>query len=114
MGASVMEVMMDDLDVGVSKEGATTEPKRKMTTVVRQALKLRKLSRCVTVVVVSDDTTFLADFAKASFKLRLLVSSSRLLVFTRRPMSDLDELHTFLSMSNSMVLTLYGKLFTGR
>nr|XP_045600082.1 probable glutamate receptor [Procambarus clarkii] len=65
---------------------------------------LRQVSWCVTVVVVSDDLTFLATFAQWSLKGRLLVWSTRLLVVTRLPLHHLHHLHTLLSNTNSMLI----------
>ncbi|XP_069190872.1 uncharacterized protein [Procambarus clarkii] len=70
---------------------------------------LRQVSWCVTVVVVSDDLTFLATFAQWSLKGRLLVWSTRLLVVTRLPLHHLQQVlsnnYTFLMM-NAMLLVL--------
>ncbi|XP_069190852.1 uncharacterized protein [Procambarus clarkii] len=71
---------------------------------ISQARKLRQVSWCVTVVVVSDDLTFLATFAQWSLKGRLLVWSTRLLVLTRLPLHHLHILHTLLSNTNSMLI----------
>ncbi|XP_069169913.1 probable glutamate receptor [Procambarus clarkii] len=70
------------------------------------ALRVRQVSWCVTVVVVSDDLAFLATFAQWSLKGRLLVWSTRLLVVTRLPLHHLQVLHTLLSMTNSMLLVV--------
>ncbi|XP_069190851.1 glutamate receptor U1-like [Procambarus clarkii] len=71
---------------------------------ISQARKLRQVSWCVSVVVVSDDLTFLATFAQWSLKGRLLVWSTRLLVLTRLPLHHLHILHTLLSNTNSMLI----------
>ncbi|KAK3892962.1 hypothetical protein Pcinc_003141 [Petrolisthes cinctipes] len=67
------------------------------------------MSWCVTVVVVSDDLTFLTTFAEWSLKSRLLVWSTRLLVITRLPREDLvlilSSRWTF-SMTNAMMLNV--------
>ncbi|XP_069190898.1 uncharacterized protein [Procambarus clarkii] len=67
-------------------------------------MQLRQVSWCVTVVVVSDDLTFLATFAQWSLKGRLLVWSTRLLVVTRLPHHHLHHLRTLLSNTNSMLI----------
>ncbi|KAK3869409.1 hypothetical protein Pcinc_025275, partial [Petrolisthes cinctipes] len=54
--------------------------------------KLRLLSWCVTVVVVSDQFSFLTSFATAADDLRLLVWSTRLLVVSRLPLLQLHHL----------------------
>ncbi|KAK4325372.1 hypothetical protein Pmani_004051 [Petrolisthes manimaculis] len=78
-----------------------------LSRVVAQARRLRRMSWCVMVVVVSDDRTFLASFAEWSLKGRLLVWSTRLLVVTRLPREDLvlilSSFWTF-SMTNAMML----------
>ncbi|KAK3877638.1 hypothetical protein Pcinc_017653 [Petrolisthes cinctipes] len=53
---------------------------------------LRLLSWCVTVVVVSDQFSFLTLFATAADDLRLLVWSTRLLVVSRLPLLQLHHL----------------------
>ncbi|KAK3869410.1 hypothetical protein Pcinc_025276 [Petrolisthes cinctipes] len=53
---------------------------------------LRLLSWCVTVVVVSDQFSFLTSFATAADDLRLLVWSTRLLVVSRLPLLQLHHL----------------------
>ncbi|XP_071524499.1 probable glutamate receptor [Panulirus ornatus] len=75
-----------------------------LSRVVGQARRLRQLSWCVTVVVVSDDPAFLAAFAEWSLKGRLLVWSTRLLVVTRLPLPELQDLHGVLSSRNAMLL----------
>ncbi|KAG7162336.1 Glutamate receptor U1-like 7, partial [Homarus americanus] len=74
--------------------------------VIYEARRLRQVSWCVTVVVVSDDPAFLAAFAEWSLKGRLLVWPTRLLVVTRLPLPELHHLHKLLSMTNSMLLIL--------
>nr|XP_045610236.1 probable glutamate receptor [Procambarus clarkii] len=78
--------------------------------VLSQARKVRQVSWCVTVVVVSDDLAFLTAFAQWSFKGRLLVCSTRLLVVTRLPLHHLQVLHGLLSMTNSMLLIIHDSL----
>ncbi|XP_071524208.1 uncharacterized protein [Panulirus ornatus] len=68
--------------------------------------RLRQLSWCMTVVVVSDDPAFLAAFAQSSLKDRLLVWSTRLLAVTRLPLLELQDLHTTFSMLNAMMLII--------
>ncbi|XP_069177540.1 uncharacterized protein [Procambarus clarkii] len=87
-----------------------------MNRVIAEARKVRQVSWCVTVVVVSDDLAFLATFAQWSLKGRLLVWSTRLLVLTRLPLHHLQVLYGLLSMTNSMLLVVenvFGKLRCG-
>ncbi|KAK4311340.1 hypothetical protein Pmani_017148 [Petrolisthes manimaculis] len=76
--------------------------------VLLQVRKLRLLSWCVTVVVVSDQFSFLTSFANTADDLRLLVWSTRLLVVSRLPLLQLHHLLTFywaFSMMNTAFLT---------
>ncbi|XP_042233709.1 uncharacterized protein LOC121873896 [Homarus americanus] len=66
--------------------------------------KLRQVSWCVTVVVVSDDPAFLATFAEWSLKGHLLVWSTRLLAVTHLPLPDLRYIHRTFSRMNAMVV----------
>nr|XP_053655864.1 uncharacterized protein LOC128704756 [Cherax quadricarinatus] len=59
-----------------------------------QARRVRVLSWCVRMVVVSQDPVFLATFAEISLKKRLLVWDTKLLVLTRL---SLTQLHTLIS-----------------
>ncbi|KAG7159494.1 putative olfactory ionotropic receptor IR4-like 1, partial [Homarus americanus] len=77
-----------------------------LSRLVAQARRVRQVSWCVTVVVVSDDSAFLAASAEWIFKGRLLVWTNRLLALTRRPLSHLRHLHTSFSMMNAMLLLL--------
>ncbi|XP_069950742.1 uncharacterized protein [Cherax quadricarinatus] len=77
-----------------------------LSLMVAQALKVRQTSWCVTVMVVSDDSTFLAASAKWALKGRLLLWSTRFLAITRLPLSDLRHLYTSFSMMNAMLLIL--------
>ncbi|XP_050733479.1 uncharacterized protein LOC127007033 isoform X3 [Eriocheir sinensis] len=74
---------------------------------VAQARRLRLLSWCVTVVVVSDDPAFLAAFAEAADSGRLMVWETRLLVVTRLAKTQLSWLmqdYWTFSMMNTMFL----------
>ncbi|XP_071540827.1 glutamate receptor U1-like [Panulirus ornatus] len=68
------------------------------------ARRLRQVSRCVTLVVVSDDPVFLVASAEWLLNGRLLKWSNRLLAVTSRPLHDLRHLHGTFSMMNSMVM----------
>ncbi|XP_045587478.1 probable glutamate receptor [Procambarus clarkii] len=92
-------------------EGAFLGPganltKTQFSWMTEEAGRVRQVSWCVTVVVVSDDLTFLTAFAQWSLKGRLLVWSTRLLVVTCLPLHHLHVLHTLLSMTNSMLLVV--------
>ncbi|XP_053643873.2 glutamate receptor 4-like [Cherax quadricarinatus] len=78
----------------------------KLSRVIAQARQVRQTSWCVTVMVVSDDSIFLAASAKWALKGRLLLWSTRFLAITRRPLSDLCHLYTSFSMMNAMLLIL--------
>nr|XP_053632778.1 glutamate receptor ionotropic, delta-2-like [Cherax quadricarinatus] len=73
---------------------------------ISEAKRQRQESWCVTVVVISDDTVFLAAFAERSLKGHLLQWSTRLLVVTHLPLQQLQQLHTTFSMTNSMLLII--------
>ncbi|XP_071540574.1 probable glutamate receptor isoform X2 [Panulirus ornatus] len=72
--------------------------------VFSQVRRLRQVSGCVTLVVVSDDPAFLTASAEWSLKGRLLTWSNKLLAVTRRPLQDLPHLYTSFSMMNSMLI----------
>ncbi|XP_069945070.1 probable glutamate receptor [Cherax quadricarinatus] len=67
---------------------------------------LRKLSSYTTIVVISDEATFLAAFVKWSVKGRLMVWSTRLLILTHSRLMELQDLHTTLSNLNSMLVII--------
>ncbi|XP_047483147.1 uncharacterized protein LOC125035052 [Penaeus chinensis] len=96
-GVGVFEVTLSDL-----KDNAT---ETEISSVIAKARKMRELSWCVNVVVLSDDPAFLASFAESSLRGRLLVWATRLLVVTRLPLHELRRLlsssWTF-SMMNAM------------
>ncbi|XP_071540846.1 probable glutamate receptor [Panulirus ornatus] len=73
---------------------------------VDEVRRLRQVSGCVTLVVVSDDPAFLAASAEWSLKGRLLTWPNKLLAVTRRPLQDLPHLYTSFSMMNAMLITL--------
>ncbi|XP_042237961.1 uncharacterized protein LOC121876676 [Homarus americanus] len=73
------------------------------------ARKMRDLCWCLTVVVVSDNVTFLSAFAKAADDDRLLVWSTKVLVVTNLLQEDLDDLlasHWAYSMMNVLVVNV--------
>ncbi|XP_071527416.1 probable glutamate receptor [Panulirus ornatus] len=97
LGMAVFEVAAAD-----GQEPNVTQAQ--LDQVISQAQRLRQLSWCVTVVVVSDDPAFLAAFADFSLNGRLLLWPTRLLVVTRLPLSELQDLHETISMTNAMLL----------
>nr|XP_053641792.1 glutamate receptor-like [Cherax quadricarinatus] len=103
-GVALFEVTVDSRDANLTQ----TE----ISLAVTKAHRLRQVSGCVTVVVVSDDITFLTDFAECSLKGRLLVWSTRLLAVTRLPLLQLQQLmrsHWTFSMMNAVFLVLNEK-----
>nr|XP_053643874.1 uncharacterized protein LOC128696577 [Cherax quadricarinatus] len=90
----------------VTAESNSANQEARLSRVVAQARQLRQMSWCVTVMVVSDDSTFLAASVKWALKGRLLLWSTRFLAITRRPLSDLSHLYTSFSMMNAMLLIL--------
>ncbi|XP_063889387.1 uncharacterized protein LOC135116111 [Scylla paramamosain] len=70
---------------------------------------MRLMSWCTLVVVFSDNPTFLSVFAEMADKGRLMVWETRLLVITRLPLSNLQDLlqnYWTFSMMNTMFLKL--------
>ncbi|XP_069951455.1 ionotropic receptor 93a-like [Cherax quadricarinatus] len=103
-GVALFEVTVDSRDANLTQ----TE----ISLAVTKAQRLRQVSGCVTVVVVSDDITFLTDFAECSLEGRLLVWSTRLLAVTRLPLLQLQQLmrsHWTFSMMNAVFLVLNEK-----
>nr|XP_045604121.1 probable glutamate receptor [Procambarus clarkii] len=74
--------------------------------VMADVKRLRQLSSHTTIVVISDDLSFLAAFVKWSVKGRLLVWSTRLLVLTRLPIQLLQVHYTAFSKMNAMLLII--------
>ncbi|XP_069169895.1 uncharacterized protein [Procambarus clarkii] len=77
-----------------------------LSRVVKEAHRVRQVSWCVTVVVVSDDLAFLAAFAQWSLKGRLLVWSTRLLVLTDVSLLNHPTLSGIYSKINAMMLVV--------
>ncbi|XP_071535588.1 probable glutamate receptor [Panulirus ornatus] len=73
------------------------------------ATTLRQLTRCVTMVVVSNDPAFLAAFSQSSIRSSLLVWPVKLLAVTEIPLVELQYLHETLSMTNSVLLVIKDK-----
>ncbi|XP_071526982.1 glutamate receptor-like [Panulirus ornatus] len=97
-GSSVLEVTVNGQDAQVLE--------KQFFRVVSDALRVRQLSWCMTVVVVSDDPAFLAAFMESSLKNLLLVWSTKLLVVTRLSLPQLQHLHTSFSMTNTVLLVV--------
>nr|XP_053641795.1 glutamate receptor ionotropic, delta-1-like [Cherax quadricarinatus] len=97
-GVAVFMVAESDHDSNVTQA--------QLCLVVDQARRLRQVSWCVTVVLVSDSAQFLASFTECSRQGRLLVWSTRLLAVTSLSLQQLHQLHDFFSMSNAMLLIL--------
>ncbi|KAG7177467.1 putative variant ionotropic glutamate receptor-like 21 [Homarus americanus] len=102
-GVGLFEVAVDGQDANVTQA--------QLSRVVDEARRLRQVSWCVTVVVMSDDPAFLAAFAEWSLKGRLLVWSTRLLVVTVLPAQKLRALiasYWTFSMMNTMIINKEG------
>nr|XP_045590544.1 uncharacterized protein LOC123752538 [Procambarus clarkii] len=72
--------------------------------VVSEAQRLRQVSWCVTLVVVSDNHGFLSAFVKLSLSGRLVVPATKLLVVTDFSKVNDPDLSKMYSRTNSMVL----------
>ncbi|XP_063889393.1 uncharacterized protein LOC135116116 [Scylla paramamosain] len=99
-GGDVVFDVADDRSIGVNLT---------MTQVVAQARKMQLMSWCTLVVVFSDNSTFLSVFAEIADKGRLMVWETKLLVITRLPLSNLQDLlqnYWTFSMMNTMFLEL--------
>ncbi|XP_053626541.1 probable glutamate receptor [Cherax quadricarinatus] len=96
-GVSFFEVMTIGLDINKEKN---------FCMLLDQVKLLRQVSSYTTVVVVTDDLTFLAAFLKCSLKGRVLVWSTRLLIITRTRLVDVQDLQAELSKLNSMMLII--------
>ncbi|XP_063885567.1 uncharacterized protein LOC135113876 [Scylla paramamosain] len=95
-GVTVFQVEGDNLT------GNATPPQ--LETTVKEVRQLAEAWHCLVVVVVSDDSAFLAAFAHLSLRRHALRWSTRILVFTRLPLSHLGGLHGLLSTRNAMLL----------
>nr|XP_045600079.1 uncharacterized protein LOC123759266 [Procambarus clarkii] len=91
---SVFEVSTDGEDVR----------RMQLSMVVGEAQRLRQVSWCVTVVVVSDDLTFLATFAQWSLRSRLVVPTTRLLALTDASLVNTPGLSKIFSMMNALMI----------
>ncbi|MPC58582.1 hypothetical protein E2C01_052589 [Portunus trituberculatus] len=83
-----------------------------LSQLVPLARRVRLLSFCSMVVVVSQDPDFLFTFAEWSLKGRLLVWATKLVVVTRLPLlkvQDLLPVHWTFSMMNTIFLNIKGE-----
>nr|XP_053630360.1 glutamate receptor U1-like [Cherax quadricarinatus] len=98
-GVGVFEIVTNSEDINMDKQ---------LSLLVNNVKRLRQLSSHTTVTVISDNTDFICAFVQSSFRLRLLVWSTRLLVVTRSHLMDMQELYTAFSKLNS-VLAIFRK-----
>ncbi|XP_069941779.1 glutamate receptor-like [Cherax quadricarinatus] len=83
---------------------STNDSHMKISRLLFQAQRLRRVSWHVTVVVTSDDPAFLTAFANITYNSSLLVAETKLLAVTRLPLSQLDSLQKTFSLKNAMLL----------
>ncbi|XP_069188800.1 uncharacterized protein [Procambarus clarkii] len=95
---SVWEVAADGQDANMTLT--------QLPHVVDQARRLRQVSWCVTVVVVSDDLAILAAFAQWSLKGRLVGPATRLLAVTNASLVNNPDLSRTYSMMNAVLLAV--------
>ncbi|XP_050712678.1 ionotropic receptor 93a-like [Eriocheir sinensis] len=91
----------------VTAGGRETNMTQRLARLVALAGRVRRLSWCTVVVVVSHDPAFLAAFAEWSLRGRLLVWSTRLVVVTRLALPQLRTLlpaHWTFAMMNAVFL----------
>ncbi|XP_069957605.1 probable glutamate receptor [Cherax quadricarinatus] len=74
--------------------------------VVEKIMQLQQISSYMTVVVMSDDSAFLAAFVELSLKLHILVWSTRLLIVTRSHIKELQDHQAILSKTNSVLVVI--------
>ncbi|XP_071548430.1 glutamate receptor ionotropic, kainate 4-like, partial [Panulirus ornatus] len=74
-----------------------------LSMVLSHSRRLRQVSWCLTVVVVSDDPAFLTAFLEGFSKGRVLAWPTRVLAVTRLPYQSLRNLHKTFSMTNAMM-----------
>lgn len=83
----------------------------KLRMVIRNAIfqQLRMMSWCTTVVVISDNSSFIASFSEISLKVHFLQPSTKIFVITHLPMKHLETvnyLHKLTSRMDAMIVTL--------
>ncbi|XP_042866394.1 uncharacterized protein LOC122249515 [Penaeus japonicus] len=100
-GVSIFELQDDERNAHVNQS--------RFSELIGFARELRLSSRSVSVIVVSEDLTFLTLFAERSLKGRLLVWTTRLLLVTRLRLSELRAVlssHWTFSMMNTGALNV--------
>nr|XP_053636403.1 probable glutamate receptor [Cherax quadricarinatus] len=97
-GVGFFEAVIDSSD--------SNQRDKHLSLLVDNVKMLRELSSYTTIVVISDEATFLAAFVKWSVKGRLMVWSTRLLILTHSRLMELQDLHTTLSNLNSMLVII--------
>lgn len=60
---------------------------------------------CVTMILVSEDPSFLANMTNMVLQAGLLVWPTHLLVFTHLPVSQMGSFHAALSQANALTLS---------
>ncbi|XP_042242542.1 glutamate receptor ionotropic, kainate 1-like [Homarus americanus] len=83
-----------------------TEDNKDVDQVIEAAKRLRRNSWHVTVVVVSDDPTFLTSITSKTVRNSLLVAETRLLAVTRLPLSKLWDLQESFALRNAMLILM--------
>ncbi|XP_066985924.1 uncharacterized protein [Macrobrachium rosenbergii] len=73
-------------------------------------IQMRVLSRCMTLILASNDLDFLTAFVRRSAREDVIVWPTKLLVVTRQPRHRLIHLRQELSNVNGMVMSLAGSL----
>ncbi|XP_069957609.1 probable glutamate receptor [Cherax quadricarinatus] len=97
-GVTVFEVEAESNDANVTHA--------QLSWVITKARLLQKASWSLMVVMVSNDASFMTQLTESSLKNGVFVWSTRLLAVTSLPLSQLQTLHKFFSMTNSMLLTV--------
>ncbi|XP_069957608.1 probable glutamate receptor [Cherax quadricarinatus] len=73
---------------------------------VEKVKQMQQISLYMTVVVMSDDSAFLAAFVELSLKFHIFVWSTRLLIVTRSHIKELQDHQAILSMTNSVLVVI--------
>ncbi|KAK7080316.1 hypothetical protein SK128_025430 [Halocaridina rubra] len=89
------------------------ESKAALSQIISEARKVRKISWCLSVIVVSEDVSFLKNFAIGALQGRFLVWKTRLLIVTRLKLHQLSSLlkgYWTFSMMNTLFLNMEASL----
>ncbi|MPD06201.1 hypothetical protein E2C01_101995 [Portunus trituberculatus] len=100
LGAALFEIGTDGMDMNMT---------HRLSRLLPLARRVRRLTMCTMVVVVSHDPVFLAAFAEWSLSSRFLVWTTKMVVVTRLTFTQLRSLlptHWTFSMMNVVFLTL--------